>query len=135
MRVLCPTCDETYEAGGPMGRHQEKCPEPPSSGAIRKRRQRERERTVEPLAAPTFGWQERGACRDMDTDWWFPAEEQSTRNTPLTADNRAAIAICWEACPVRESCLAFAVALGPSTHGIFGGLTPGQRRRRRSWAS
>lgn len=66
-------------------------------------------------------WMAGAACKGMDTDLFFPP-----RGGPVVEAQRT----CGR-CPVRESCLAYAVANG-ETAGIWGGLTERQRRRERS---
>jgi WhiB family redox-sensing transcriptional regulator len=70
-------------------------------------------------------WQTRAACRrpGAQAEWWFP----EPRDT-VTARN--AKRICAE-CPVREQCLADALATGDWDYGIRAGLGPDERRRLR----
>ncbi len=65
-------------------------------------------------------WAGRGLCTNADPEFWFPADEE---DPDLAA---AALALCAR-CPVRPACLAHALAIG-ERHGIWGGLTPRQRR-------
>ena len=65
----------------------------------------------------------KAACETADPDMWFEA-------TP-SYDPQTAVWLC-RGCPVRQPCLNLALDAegGVSTrhrHGIFGGLTPGQR--------
>jgi WhiB family redox-sensing transcriptional regulator len=62
-------------------------------------------------------WDE-AACRDVDTDVFFPVSEK---------DADAAKAIC-ATCPIAEACLEYALELRPSD-GVWGGLTPIERHR------
>ncbi len=77
---------------------------------------------VSPLREAT--WMANGHCRksQLEPDTWFP----------ITADDanaKMAKTICgW--CPVRETCLAEALAI-PGTHGIWGGTDEEDRRRMR----
>ncbi|WEH40759.1 WhiB family transcriptional regulator [Streptomyces sp. AM 2-1-1] len=69
----------------------------------------------------------RAACRGLDTDTWFP----EGRTADANAARAEAKAICLS-CPIREDCLADALAeeagTGASTRqGIRGGLTAKQR--------
>ena len=66
-------------------------------------------------------WRHKAACNGEDTSWWFP--EKSGSHNPATA---RALALC-RACPVQAPCLAQAQD-NPELHGIWGGLTPEQRR-------
>src|SRR3954471_23127664 len=63
-------------------------------------------------------WFDDAACRDVDTDIFFPVSESQ-------AD--AAKAIC-AVCPVREECLEYALETRPGD-GVYGGLTPTERHR------
>ncbi len=63
-------------------------------------------------------WRNEAACRSVLDDSWFPAHGQ-----PALA--AAAVARC-AACPVRRSCLAFALSEGED-YGIWGGTTQVQR--------
>jgi WhiB family redox-sensing transcriptional regulator len=65
----------------------------------------------------------RAACRKVDPDLFFPSVGE-----PLDA----ARAVC-EPCPVREECLAFAVAHS-ELHGVWAGTSDRERRRLRSEA-
>lgn len=61
-------------------------------------------------------WKERGACRGMDPDLFFPADGQ------MTPEAREA---CGR-CPVRKECLEFGLY---EHYGIWGGLTLRDRQR------
>ncbi len=67
------------------------------------------------------GWQDRAACRNMDTEEFFN-DVRSQR----------AKKICRQ-CPVITECLNFAMKCETRClayrHGIYGGLTPGQREQ------
>jgi WhiB family redox-sensing transcriptional regulator len=65
-------------------------------------------------------WRSAAACRDMDTDIFFPASDEEA------GPAKAVCAIC----PVREPCLAFAMA-NRQEQGVWGGLTETERRRLR----
>jgi WhiB family redox-sensing transcriptional regulator len=62
-------------------------------------------------------WRDRALCVEVDPELWFPE---------LGANSPAAKVICAR-CEVRAQCLAFAVA-GNEQYGIWGGLSPMQRR-------
>lgn len=62
------------------------------------------------------GWEDRGACRGADPALFFPERGQTTTE---------AKAVC-ATCPVRQQCLA---AHLHEPEGVWGGTTPGQRRR------
>lgn len=63
-------------------------------------------------------WRGLAACRNVDTDIFFPSSDLFS--------NRAKL-IC-STCPVREQCLAWAVATD-QRDGIWGGKTAKERRR------
>ncbi|HMK62981.1 MAG TPA: WhiB family transcriptional regulator [Acidimicrobiales bacterium] len=66
-------------------------------------------------------WRKQALCAGHpDRGAWFSED---------TAVTKRAQAVC-RACPVREDCLAFAVGTG-QRDGIWGGMTPYQRRRLR----
>lgn len=63
-------------------------------------------------------WQRDAACRDLDTDVFFPTSD---------ADAEAARAIC-ATCPVATECLEWAIETR-QPDGVFGGLTALERHR------
>ena len=69
----------------------------------------------------TPDWHADAECSDFDTDLWFPAKGQSSR---------PAYDICGR-CPVRDECLAEALADVSLDHGIRGGLSVAARKQRR----
>lgn len=78
------------------------------------------------------GWLEQAACRDQDPELFFPISAKG----PGAAQAAEAKAVCAR-CPVREPCLAYALATDQGA-GIWGGLTEDERRslrRRRRPAS
>jgi WhiB family redox-sensing transcriptional regulator len=68
-------------------------------------------------------WMKRGACRGEDPALFFPSLGSNT------AKARAICAIC----PVREQCLAYALA-DPESAGVWGGISERERRKMRSAA-
>lgn len=64
-------------------------------------------------------WMADAACRDADPDQWFPSAGLPTA---------MALAVC-NGCPVRERCADYADA-HYERHGVWGGLTFEQRKRR-----
>ena len=65
-------------------------------------------------------WKADAACRDLDTDIFFPDSD---------AQAGPALEVC-ASCPVREACLDF--ALRTRQHdGVWGGHTESERRRLR----
>ena len=65
-------------------------------------------------------WRRQAACRDMDTDVFFPLTDEEAG---------PAKAVC-ATCPVRAECLEFALA-SRQHDGVWGGLTESERRRLR----
>lgn len=72
-------------------------------------------------------WAERAACRQADTNTFFPP--RGSRDVAAEAK-----AVC-ATCPVRQPCLDYALE-GNERHGIWGGLTEKERRplRARQWS-
>jgi WhiB family redox-sensing transcriptional regulator len=68
-------------------------------------------------------WKKRGACHGYPTEMFHPEDPNQYRH---------AVAIC-ERCVVKTRCLEFALQTpGPADRfGVYGGLTPPQRRRLR----
>lgn len=65
-----------------------------------------------------LAWQNRAACRGIDTDIFFPISDEEAG---------PAKAVCG-ACPVREACLEHALA-DREREGVWGGATERERRR------
>ena len=68
------------------------------------------------------GWRAGASCRGLDTNLFFPPGTVGTSGAALNEIRR----IC-ESCPVQQACLQWAIAAGV-TDGIWGGLTPIERR-------
>lgn len=64
------------------------------------------------------GWQGMGECRSTGDDTWFPEPGQA--NATAAALDRCSF------CPVRRSCLAYALATDED-YGVWGGTTENQR--------
>lgn len=64
-------------------------------------------------------------CRDVDTTVFFPAQGSGHKK-----DWTAAKAIC-NGCPAQQPCLEYALRTN-QTDGLWGGLTPDQRRKQLS---
>jgi WhiB family redox-sensing transcriptional regulator len=68
-------------------------------------------------------WQQRAACRGLDTEEFYPALGGAAADTVR--------AVC-AGCPVRASCLAYALGHesqpGTRPYGFWGGLSPFERR-------
>lgn len=73
----------------------------------------------------TTTWVDQAACRDYDTEQWFP--NKGTR--PVLA-----LDVCNNLCPVRQQCLDYAVT-NKIREGVWGGRTDRQRRGDRSDAA
>ena len=66
---------------------------------------------------PDWGQQAACASRQVDPDWWFaPADDPN---------QSVARGVC-ESCPVRRSCLAYALVMNESD-GIWGGFDESER--------
>ncbi len=76
------------------------------------------EATVGRPLAEDYSWQARGACRGADPELFFPATEE---------DAEVAKSYC-ATCPVRVTCLAFAIERN-ERFGVWGGLTEKERAR------
>ena len=63
-------------------------------------------------------WKADAACRDLDTNLFFPDSE---------SDSGPALAVCAE-CPVRAQCLDFAIRTRQND-GVWGGATETERKR------
>ncbi len=72
-----------------------------------------------------WGWQARGACRQVDTTMFFHPE--SERGSQAAARIAAAKAICAR-CPVRPECAAHALA-SREPYGVWGGLSEVEREQ------
>lgn len=67
----------------------------------------------------------KGDCRGMPTDWWFPEFATKGSNELF----KRAREICM-GCHARKECLEFAIQ-HPAIEGMWGGLSPRQRRNER----
>ena len=67
-------------------------------------------------------WREAAACRFLDTDLFFPIGKTGL----ALAEINEAKSVC-ERCPVRPSCLAFALDTHQA-YGIWGGYDEDERR-------
>ncbi|WP_219460340.1 WhiB family transcriptional regulator [Nonomuraea rhizosphaerae] len=67
-------------------------------------------------------WLRRGACRSSDPELFFPL-------APSAVQEARAKAVC-ATCQVLTECRAYALTAGEA-EGIWGGLTPQERRRTR----
>jgi WhiB family transcriptional regulator, redox-sensing transcriptional regulator len=67
-------------------------------------------------------WRHRAACLEQDPELFFPIGTTG----PALIQIEEAKAVCLR-CPVRETCLAWALEAG-QTNGIWGGLDEDERR-------
>ena len=63
-------------------------------------------------------WRDKGACRGIDPDIFYPPEDDSAEE---------AKAVC-EVCVVRQACLEHALS-NREKEGVWGGATERERRR------
>jgi WhiB family redox-sensing transcriptional regulator len=80
-----------------------------------------------PGAEPPPHWRDFAACVQEDLNLFFP---MSTSGQAAERQVEAAKQVC-RACPVQQSCLEWALEVGPE-FGIFGGSTEAERRILRS---
>ena len=72
---------------------------------------------------PPEEWAKDGACRGSDPETFYPRSNDNYDAAP-------ALVICGM-CPVRAECLDYALRVHED-HGIWGGTTARERRRRRA---
>lgn len=72
---------------------------------------------------PRPGWQDQAACRTDQIELFFGPDGES-RFDKRRRETRA-VAVCFS-CPVLQRCRRHAL-LTPEVHGVWGGLTSGQR--------
>lgn len=65
-----------------------------------------------------LSWRQRAACRGVDPDVFYPSTDEEAEE---------AKSIC-RICPVRESCLEYAL-VNRERDGVWGGATERERRR------
>jgi WhiB family redox-sensing transcriptional regulator len=87
----------------------------------------------ETSTADRLKWQGRGGCRSEDPELFFPIgdtekrDERGWRTGQAGRQADKALKVCWSVCPVRAECLAWAVQMGPSIQGVWGGTTEQER--------
>lgn len=76
-------------------------------------------------------WRDHAACRGLDPTIWFPGDAISKHYPRQLYSQQVETAqtIC-ATCPVTADCLDWADRTGQD-HGIWGGLTPAERKNRR----
>jgi WhiB family redox-sensing transcriptional regulator len=72
------------------------------------------------LPTRNLDWKADAACRDLDTDIFFPDND---------ANAAPALEVC-ASCPVRQACLDFALSTRQND-GVWGGHTETERRKLR----
>lgn len=81
------------------------------------------------VAHVDMGWRDRANCRGTDVDMFplgLPGWRGDTTGDAVAIS--AAVAVC-QPCPVRNDCLSYALALGPSdVGGVWGGTTVEDRQ-------
>ncbi|MGW4336743.1 WhiB family transcriptional regulator [Rhodococcus koreensis] len=75
-----------------------------------------------------WNWQLHARCRNMDSDLFFPHDDE--RRGERIRRERVAKEICIQ-CPVRSQCTAHAVSIG-EPFGIWGGTSEAERRQLRA---
>lgn len=123
-------------------KHGCRCPECSETEQIRRRRYRtagslatvKNRDTAQRLAAighpnpHRTEWVTDAACRHYPhLDWYGPLRTMG-RSGFLTRAAELCLTICRRQCRVRPQCLAYAIAMGETEHGIWGGLTPTNRQ-------
>lgn len=76
---------------------------------------------------PIGNWIALGACSDADPEIFFPEGSFGRGGVQLTIEAKR---IC-NGCPVRTECLEYALE-AEIDHGLWGGMTPSDRRYRRN---
>lgn len=75
-------------------------------------------------------WQHRAACRGPNHGIFFPPSQMERRSEKRMREKRAK-EIC-ASCPVLQDCRNYAITIREQ-HGIWGGLTEGERRLVGGW--
>ncbi len=73
----------------------------------------------------TAAWQVRAACKGPQSSIFFPPSSFERKDDKDRREGNAK-GIC-ASCPVRQDCLDYAMEIR-EPHGIWGGLTEGERR-------
>lgn len=76
-------------------------------------------------------WRNQGACNEYDPDLWYPEKmaDDGFADGDYSAEKVAFPKSICGGCPVRDACLEYGM-INETEHGIFGGLTPAERRRK-----
>jgi WhiB family transcriptional regulator, redox-sensing transcriptional regulator len=78
-----------------------------------------------PAQANVPNWLHDAACRGMELSIFYRPDNE--RGASARRHDLRAKAICAD-CPVRRSCLEWALAT-PEPYGVWGGMTPDERRQ------
>lgn len=73
----------------------------------------------------TVSWQERGRCRDLDVELFYPSSDDESFDQRHMRET-AAKAVCGS-CAVQAECLAWALASG-ERFGVWGGKSERERQ-------
>jgi WhiB family redox-sensing transcriptional regulator len=84
--------------------------------------------TDRPEPAQLFGWEPRGACRDLPADTFFPPDGRNSKAREAWEDAARRVCVGAPPCPVRRECLATAL-YRREAYGLWGGLTVHERGR------
>lgn len=97
---LCHTCYSFHQENGSLGAYSRLANQPAGPPAL------------------DLAWMSKASCASVGGDLWFP-EKGGSKLDPVR--------IC-RGCPVREACLAHALAAG-LRDGVWGGVSAPQRRK------
>lgn len=76
-------------------------------------------------------WRELAACAgrsQAQQNWFFAGALEEEKDLRVMEEHDKARMICYAECPVQTECLRFCMETD-SLYGIWGGLTPSQRKR------
>ncbi|MFD0887055.1 WhiB family transcriptional regulator, partial [Streptosporangium algeriense] len=73
-------------------------------------------------------WRDRADCQSVDPELFFPRVADTRGGERAETRAYAAARKVCARCPVQQECRAYALDRD-ERHGMWGGLTPGQRRR------
>ena len=79
--------------------------------------------TIQASSTMSRNWQDRGACRGLDTEKFFLPDAVRGKTKRMREAN--AKSICAE-CPVVRMCLEWALSVN-EPYGVWGGTTPEER--------
>ena len=79
-----------------------------------------------PIWDEDVSWQSNALCRGAEANLFFPPHHLESKEEREARESKAK-SFCAR-CPVRDECLAFAIATR-EPHGIWGGMNEIERRR------